>query len=62
MAFMKTSVGLSTRVERTALDERLPSGSPPSSPQVGDEWDGMVWDGCAWVTQRAWSTRGSHNG
>ena len=54
MAFTKTSIGISTRVLDSKESRELTRNTPPLDPEVGDMWEGMVWDGGAWVTQASW--------
>jgi hypothetical protein len=58
MAFRKTSIALQTRVlpdeEARAALSQLPGDYPPPHPALGDVWEGMIWDGGAWVTQDVW--------
>lgn len=61
MAFRKTSIALSNRVlpseetKEILQTSQLPGDQPPLDPKVGDMWEGMVWDGGAWVTQALWA-------
>lgn len=51
MAFMKRSVSV-TAPKSTNLPN---AHAAPVS--VGEERDGMVWDGTAWVSKAAWDAR-----
>ena len=54
MAFHKTSIALDTRVIKD--DEVIGNvPQPPTHPDVGDIWEGLVWDGGAWVTLDVWA-------
>lgn len=62
MGFRKTSIALDTRVvspeeakETFPGMSQLPGDQPPLDPQVGDVWQGMIWDGGAWVTRAVWN-------
>jgi len=61
MAFRKTSIGISTTVlsDEDARDlvghSQLPGDEPPLNPEAGDMWQGMIWDGGAWVTRAVWN-------
>jgi hypothetical protein len=51
MAFRKSGIALNTRVlDREAASRFVPDGHPPMNPEVGDMWEGRVWDGGAWVS------------
>lgn len=51
MAFRKTGIALNTRVlEREDSAKYVPEGRPPLDPEVGEMWEGRVWDGGAWVS------------
>jgi len=50
MAFTKTSVGITTPV---SVDEPF-ARTGEQDPRIGDERDGMVWNGNEWVTQAEW--------
>lgn len=50
MGFRKTGIAISTRVlDREETRAYVPDGHPPMNPEVGDVWEGLVWDGGAWV-------------
>jgi len=51
MAFLKRSVAV-TAPKATSL----PNAHAPSV-SVGEERDGMVWDGTTWVSRAAWNAR-----
>jgi hypothetical protein len=51
MAFLKHSVAVTTP-KRTNLSN--PHAAPVA---VGEERDGMVWDGTTWVSKQAWEAR-----
>ena len=59
MGFRKTSIGINTRVlsDREVRADFTPRGQPPMDPEIGDMWEGMVWDGGAWVSQASWRTQ-----
>jgi len=64
MAFNKTGIAVDTRIlsDREARDLTQPRSNPPPNPEVGDMWEGMVWDGGAWVTLESWQARQARGG
>lgn len=55
MGFRKTGLAVQTCVVSKEEARELTQNPPPPNPEVGDVWEGMVWDGGAWVTQEAWT-------
>lgn len=51
MAFLKRSVAVTTPTPTTIPN---PHAAPVS---VGEERNGMVWDGTTWVSKAAWEAR-----
>ena len=55
MAFTKTSVAVDTRVIGEVEAKKLVAVAS-TGPCLGDEKDGLVWDGEMWVSKAEWES------
>ena len=53
MAFMKTGIAVTPTV---VIDPKA------KGPEVGEEKDGLVWDGLSWVPREEWARRDQKKG